>query len=422
MNCKDYQTDEWTERHLLGLLTPEELQEFEAHWSKCAQCRHHLRLQQVILAGIDQAGREGMKQDIREAALAYRAEKGHRYMPAFLKAAAAILMLVAGPGLIYIYTSKPEFARVAVPVLQSPPKDLGTPHPTAAEAPVADKPIADETQLYRKSDSTPVSLPKQEAVRLSTAPGVKDDVAKKGVQSTRREASGPDDSLDRQRASRPGQRRTVQEDAVPIHATGSKILPTDEKNAPSVNQEQGVAGREVTSQEWAGLLVRDSNEADRSESSLMEETAPSGIQALRALAPLVSTGVQQRVDSLTNVGRSSPASSDSSAAAKSTDALSSSHKQWYFEFEKRHVFVTLENAGSDTLPSQAVLPDSFRVVVTRRAPTVLVMRWQSKGAFEKLKATDVKMNSVRDNFLWFRVGERRYSIDLKQDTTAAMAE
>ena len=66
MSCQPYHDDDFFEKYILDRLSGTEKTDFEKHLLQCNACRQEVALQRSSIAGLRAAGREKMKQEIRE--------------------------------------------------------------------------------------------------------------------------------------------------------------------------------------------------------------------------------------------------------------------------------------------------------------------------------------------------------------------
>lgn len=108
MDCHDVQQNEFHEQYILGRLSKAEVAEYEKHLEGCETCRDELAKQRTVIAGIQAAGREEMKQLIREQVQNLREQRessGSKWQM-ILKIAAVLFIVALIPSALYYFRTE----------------------------------------------------------------------------------------------------------------------------------------------------------------------------------------------------------------------------------------------------------------------------------------------------------------------------
>jgi hypothetical protein len=92
--------EEIIERYVRNQLTPEDRQAFEEHFFSCGECFERVQATERFIAGMRDAGRRGLLDDL-SAAVVPRQAWGHWMLPAFVLSACAALVLAIIGGIAY---------------------------------------------------------------------------------------------------------------------------------------------------------------------------------------------------------------------------------------------------------------------------------------------------------------------------------
>jgi hypothetical protein len=108
MDCHDIQQNEFHEQYILGRLNKAEVAEYEKHLEGCETCRDELAKQRTVIAGIQAAGREEMKQRIREEVgdLREQPESPGSKWQMILKIAAVLFIVALIPSALYYFRTE----------------------------------------------------------------------------------------------------------------------------------------------------------------------------------------------------------------------------------------------------------------------------------------------------------------------------
>lgn len=108
MDCHDVQQNEFHEQYILGRLSKTEVTEYEKHIERCETCRDELAKQRKIITGIQAAGREAMKQRIRQQVgdLRDQQESPGSKWQMILKIAAVLFIVALIPSALYYFRTE----------------------------------------------------------------------------------------------------------------------------------------------------------------------------------------------------------------------------------------------------------------------------------------------------------------------------
>ena len=105
MDCQHIQQNELHEKYLLAQLEESEKSGYEKHIETCSSCREELAKQKTMIAGIQAAGREEMKQQLRKQVKELREQEftsGSKWQM-ILKIAAVLFVIAMIPSAIYYF-------------------------------------------------------------------------------------------------------------------------------------------------------------------------------------------------------------------------------------------------------------------------------------------------------------------------------
>ncbi len=112
MSCRKYTENDFAEDYLLGKLGPQTKQAYELHLSNCPDCRARLEKETELVAAFRAFGHAEMKREIAQQAEEQRAGSGAFSWQVLTRAAAALVILLLGPGLLHLYFDEAQVVEV----------------------------------------------------------------------------------------------------------------------------------------------------------------------------------------------------------------------------------------------------------------------------------------------------------------------
>ncbi len=399
MNCPEVKNPEIAEQFLLDLLDEAAKIAYEHHLAACQRCRASLQEQRTLLRGLENSGRQLMKEEILTQARRYRSAPTGWDVKVYLKLAAALLLILMGPALIHLFNQSGE--NVAVPI------------DGRGRTALSDR------ALDKEKSSAPPSTLRQAGLRERSEQPETDPQATR----SEKEAAPAPELLAREDRFNPAQTADevarVAKQAVTPRAGDSLELAGTANSEPSV-QSRTAGVRISTKQAEALLLSFGEKSAGREPQRFAEPLRPMDSSVLASDTTLVSMlqgarpGVRQPVQSKAQLG--------SMGLTIESDTTGHGARFWQFSLDTLSVLIELRLLRpeySDLNEGEgAAIAESFRLATLKSGGNLLWMQWDVPPALyhAKPEATFLKLTSSQA--VLFVPGGQHYAIPLQAGAIA----
>ncbi len=151
MTCQEIIRAELHELYLLDRLPDAQKSDYEAHLRDCPRCQQRLQHEKELLAGIQNAGRVAMKQEIQKQVLAAKTIRANRWSSVY-RIAALVFILVLTPTVFFVYKTQVKQADLTRPQTEAiPPKEAILLPEKSMSSPDMDVVISEEETKERDS-------------------------------------------------------------------------------------------------------------------------------------------------------------------------------------------------------------------------------------------------------------------------------